>query len=130
MLSGFKEEVGEDLDVKFRDFMVQKLKLARSLVDSMKIERIHRMGAPSTDTHRRGRNIVIKFAFFTDRELVLRQKHQLKKSDYFLYEQFPPEIAARRRKLVPKLHEAIKANKKAWLVYDTLYIEGKPFKSS
>ena len=33
-------------------------------------------------------------------------------------------------KLVPKLHEAIKANKKSWLVYDTLYIESKPFKSS
>ena len=117
-----------NLEVKFRDFLVQKLKIAKSIVDSIKLERIHRMGAPSADTNRRGRNIVVKFAFFSDRELVRRQKHLLRGSDYYLYEQFPPEIAARRRKLVSRLHDAIKANKKAWLVYDTLYIEGKPFK--
>lgn len=128
VLSGFKEETEENLEVKFRDFLVQKLKIAKSIVDSIKLERIHRMGALSADTNRRGRNIVVKFAFFSDRELVRRQKHLLRGSDYYLYEQFPPEIAARRRKLVPRLHDAIKANKKAWLVYDTLYIEGKPFK--
>jgi hypothetical protein len=125
VLGGLKEEPGENLDLKFRDFLVNKLKMAQSIVEFMKLERIHRMGAPGS---RRDRNVVIKLAFFSDREIVRRQKRLLRGSDYYLYEQFPPEIAARRRRLVPKLQEAIKANKKAWMVYDTLYIDGQPVK--
>ncbi|XP_053400456.1 uncharacterized protein LOC128557270 [Mercenaria mercenaria] len=128
VFGGFPEESGENLEDKFRKFLVKDLKLAQNIVDSMKLERIHRMGVPSSDGSQRKRNFVVKFTFFSDRELVRRQKHLLKETGFLLHEQFPPEIAARRRKLMPQLKEAIKDNKRAWLVYDTLYIEGKPVK--
>jgi predicted nuclease with TOPRIM domain len=52
VLSGFKEETEENLEVKFRDFLVQKLKIAKSILDSIKLERIQYMGAISSDTNR------------------------------------------------------------------------------
>ncbi|KAH3771862.1 hypothetical protein DPMN_173191 [Dreissena polymorpha] len=44
-----------------------------------------------------------------------------------VFEQFPPEIQEKRRRLVPKMKEAKRDGKKAWIAYDTLYIDGRPF---
>ncbi|WAR11605.1 hypothetical protein MAR_025785 [Mya arenaria] len=61
-----------------------------------------------------------------NREFVRRQREQLENSDYFLHEQFPPEIAARRRAQIPALKTAKRLGKRAWLSYDILYVDGKP----
>ena len=45
------------------------------------------------------------FNLFTDREQVRRRKFKLENSKQ---EQFPPEVVARRRRLVPKLRDAKK----------------------
>ncbi|XP_053396028.1 sushi, von Willebrand factor type A, EGF and pentraxin domain-containing protein 1-like [Mercenaria mercenaria] len=126
VFGGIVEEQNEDLDKKLREILANKLRITQSIVNSMKIERIHRMGQLS-DNPGQGtcHKVVCKFAYFSDRELVRRQRKLLEGSNYFLHEQFPPEIAAKRRKLIPKLKEAFKDGKKAWIVYDTLYIEGQ-----
>ncbi|WAR24762.1 hypothetical protein MAR_038431 [Mya arenaria] len=112
-----------DTEVKVRDFLKDRLKIAQELAASMKIERAHRIGAPSRDgSNTRTRNIVCKFTDFKDREAVRKQDFLLKGSRQFISEQFPPEIMDIRRKLVPKLKEAKKDGKRAWLVYDTLYV--------
>ncbi|XP_060604090.1 uncharacterized protein LOC132756963 [Ruditapes philippinarum] len=127
IFGGFKEEEDENLDSVMRKFFVDKLKVAQSIVDSMKIERVHRLGQVKGNTTE-PRKVVCRFAYFSDREIVRRQNKLLDHTDYFLHEQFPPEIVARRRKLLPKLKAAIKDKKKAWFVYDTLYIDGAPVK--
>ncbi|WAR17435.1 hypothetical protein MAR_032029 [Mya arenaria] len=101
-----------DTEVKVRDFLKDRLKIAQEL-------------AANTRT----RNIVCKFTDFKDREAVRKQGFLLKGSRQFISEQFPPEIMDIRRKLVPKLKEAKKDGKRAWLVYDTLYVDGKPVTS-
>ena len=71
--------------------------------------------------------IVAKFCNAKDRELVRKQIAQLHGTKYYISEQFPREIAARRKNLLPKLKAAKKDGKKAWLSYDALYIDGHPF---
>jgi hypothetical protein len=43
-----------------------------------------------------------------------------------MHEQFPPEIAARRKALIPTLKAAQKQGRKSWIAYDTLYVDGLP----
>ena len=43
-----------------------------------------------------------------------------------MHEQFPPEVVARRRRLIPILWDAKKIGKTALISYDTLYIDGTP----
>lgn len=53
---------------------------------------------------------------------------RLKGSQIYVYEQFPPEIEVKRRKLYPPLRQKKKRNKKrSKLVRDTLYIKGKEY---
>ena len=44
----------------------------------------------------------------------------------YMHEQFPPEVVARRRRLIPILWDAKKIGKTALISYDTLYIDGTP----
>ncbi|XP_060553617.1 uncharacterized protein LOC132714718 [Ruditapes philippinarum] len=72
------------------------------------------------------RKIVAKFAFYKDREMVRRLRTKLNDTQFYLHEQFPPEIVARRKSLLPKLKNAKKQGRQAWLAYDTLFIDGVP----
>jgi hypothetical protein len=38
-----------------------------------------------------------------------------------MHEQFPPEVVAKRKILIPKLREANAKNHNAWIFYDTLF---------
>ncbi|KAH3897116.1 hypothetical protein DPMN_021301 [Dreissena polymorpha] len=70
----------------------------------MRFERVHR--SPSHPVTGKVRSVVAKFAFFKDREVVRRQWPELKGTPYNVFEQFPPEIQEKRRRLVPKMKEA------------------------
>jgi hypothetical protein len=118
-------ETSDDTENTLRTFLTDKMKLAQKFVDELQFERVHRMGA-KTDRH--GRKIVAKFSLFKEREYVRKQWRTLQGSNYFVHEQFPKEVNDKRRKLVPKLKEAKQAGKRAWLAYDTLYVDGKPVK--
>jgi hypothetical protein len=130
IFGGIEEPINErqpDIEPKVRNFMVEKLKIAQQIVDNIVIERAHRTGYQESDpSKRRNRIIVCKFANFKDREQVRKQGFCLKNTNFFIKEQFPPEIAEKRRKLIPQLKAARDEGKRAWLAYDTLYIDGKP----
>lgn len=117
----------ENAESVVRDFLVSKMKLASDLVSEMKFERIHRMGEKRPG---KNRPIVAKFNLFKERELVRRAGSALKSTPYFIHEQFPKEVSDKRRKLVPKMKEARDKGSRAWISYDTLFIDGKPFKDS
>ena len=107
--------------------MVENLKIAQDVVYSIKVERAHRMGIPRDRSVRNAsRNIVCKFTFFKDRELVRNKRYELQSTRYYLHEQFPPDVIAKRRRLVPMMKKAKEDGKTAWISYDTLYINGKP----
>jgi hypothetical protein len=54
--------------------------------------------------------------------------NKLRNTNYYITEQYPPEVAAKRRKLLPKMKDARTTGHKAWIAYDTLYINGKAVK--
>lgn len=105
-----------------RGFMEKELEIAKDIVDSFQFERVHRMGAKSGS---KKRNIVAKFTLFKEREFVRKQWKHLQGTNFFMHEQFPKEVNDKRRLLLPKLKEAKRAGKRAWLSYDTLYVDGK-----
>lgn len=104
----------------------------------MKFERVHRMGPPPTRPGTAGAGpsnttkpsrIVCKFNQFQDRESVRKASFNLKNTPQYISEQFPMEVNEIRRKLYPKLKEARRDNKRAWISYDSLYVDGKPVKT-
>ena len=120
-------ETPEESERILRCFLEDKMKLATDLVHKITFERVHRMGQKKEEYA--SRKIVAKFTLFKERELVRKQWKTLDKTDYYIHEQFPKEVMDKRKKLLPKLKEAKSSGKKAWLSYDTLYIDGEQFKA-
>lgn len=112
----------ENTEQIVRDFLESKMNIAKDLVNKMVFERVHRMGPK---VHGSNRKIVAKFTLFKERELVRKQWKTLENTPYYVHEQFPKEVVAKRRHLLPKMKEAKKSGKNAWIAYDTLYIDGK-----
>ncbi|XP_052817962.1 uncharacterized protein LOC128243984 [Mya arenaria] len=113
----------EDCERVIRDFMMEKMKLAQELVDSFKFDRVHRMGQRRQGS---SRNIVAKFTLFKERELVRSQSSALKGTGNYVFEQFPREVSEKRRRMVPRIKEEQRKGNRAWLSYDTLYVNGHP----
>ena len=84
----------------------------------VKFERVHRIGRRATvNGSQRPRPIVAKFSTYKDRELVRRQAPKtLKGTDYWIQEQFPPEIEQRRKVLYPIMKEERRKNNKVRMV--------------
>ena len=76
----------------------------------------------------RHRQIIAKFTLFKEREFVRKQWKSLSDSPHYVNEQFPKEVAEKRRKLLPKMKKARRDGDKAWLAYDTLYVNGRAVK--
>ncbi|KAH3842016.1 hypothetical protein DPMN_115504 [Dreissena polymorpha] len=68
----------------------------------------------------------LKLSTEKERELVRKEWKQLKGARYSMFEQFPKAVADKRRKLVKSMKDDRDKGKRAWLVYDTLYVDGQP----
>ncbi|WAR23354.1 LOW QUALITY PROTEIN: hypothetical protein MAR_037023, partial [Mya arenaria] len=134
------EETGETparSEQIMREFIIDKLKLAKEIVC---VSRLHRMGQKQSQPDGRGatgngndrkhRSIVGKFCFFGEREQVRSNSRHLRGTDFYVSEQFPPEVAAKRRRLFKRVKEEKPAGRRAWVSYDTLYIDGRPVKEA
>ena len=109
--------------------MSKVLKISFDQIKYIGIDRAHRLGPPKQGNSVT-RSIVCKFTLFKDREFIRKQSKNLKGSIYYINEQFPPEIIEKRKKLIPQMKAAHKRNKKAWISYDTLYIDGVPVRDN
>jgi hypothetical protein len=121
---GLPEVEGSDEDcVKtIHQFCKDKLNMADAET-TIKLDRAHRIGRRGP----RPRPVVAKFNFFPVREEVRRSSYKLKDTTYGISEQFPREIQERRKQLLPVLHQAKRDGKRANLVVDRLYIDGRPY---
>jgi hypothetical protein len=117
-------ETPEVTERKIRQHLEDDFHIARELVDSIKFERVHR--SPGAPTAGKVRNIVAKFSYFKDREMVRKRWKELDGTVFRVFEQFPQDVIQKRRKLVPKMKDARRQGKRAYLAYDTLYIDGVP----
>jgi hypothetical protein len=74
--------------------MKENLKMDSTQVDNLKFDRVHRIAGSRTP-----RVIVAKFNEFQQRQLVKRMAKNLRGTNFYINEQFPPEIVAERKEL-------------------------------
>lgn len=117
-------ETNQQTESKIRDFICNELKMDKTRVDEITFERVHRTGTITAAYPKR--KIITKFTRFPDKEEVRKLKSRLEGTHYFIHEQFPPEIVAQRRKLMPRLRAAKSDGKRAWISYNRLFIDGQP----
>jgi hypothetical protein len=119
-------ESQEVTEQKLRNHLHEALKISKEVVNELRFERVHR--SPGHVLPGKKRTVVAKFTYFKDREQVRRQWRNLQGTDFQMYEQFPQEVISKRRRLIPKLKAARDEGKRAWIAYDTLFIDGRPIK--
>ncbi|XP_052281151.1 uncharacterized protein LOC127878663 [Dreissena polymorpha] len=118
------KETPEVTESILRKHINEALNIAKETADTIKFERVHR--SPGEHTRGKIRSIIAKFSFFKDKEIVRRQWKHLNGTGFNVFEQFPPEVVAKRRKLLPKMKEERAKGKRSWIAYDTLYVDGRP----
>ena len=121
LFHGITSTPDENCTLKVKELLTNTMQISGESVDIMRFQRCHRLGKGEKSP------IICRFAFYEDRDLVWGKRNSLKKSQYFITENFPPEIEDRRKKLYPVLKAAKKQNKKAKIVYDKLIIESKEY---
>ncbi|XP_052225400.1 uncharacterized protein LOC127840939 [Dreissena polymorpha] len=128
IFSGINESSSEKPDDTERllcSFIVENLQIPQDDAKCINLERVHRIGVRQSG-NQPPRPIVAKFSLFKDRESVRKSSWNLKGTNYYVSEQFPKDVADRRRSLMPAFRKARADGKKAWLSYDKLYIDGVP----
>ena len=117
-------ETGNSPLNKVRDIFVNTLKITEG--KTMDIQRCHRIGYKS-GKRGRPRDIIVRFVRFPDREQIWAARNKLKNTDIIMKEDFPQEIDQRRAKLFPIQKAARAENKKAYMVVDKLFIDGRKY---
>ena len=121
-----ENESPETTEKILRKHLSDALKIAQETADTIRFERVHRHRSLAEHSRGKVRSIIAKFTVFKDIEMVRRQWKHLAGTAFNVFEQFPPEVVSKRRKMLPKMNEARAKGKRSWIVYDTLYVDGRP----
>ena len=111
----------ENTEQVLNTFLEQELNITNA-----PIQVTHRLG-PYRESQTRPRTIVAHFVNIGDKERIKKAAKMLAGKPYSLNDQFPQEIANRRKQLYPIFKQARRNNKKAVLKVDRLYIEGREY---
>lgn len=122
IFTNIPERPNVDTEDVLSQFLDNKLSIS-----NVAFERVHRIRSKNPDIRNSNKPppIVAKFTFFKDREKVRKSGRLLKGTNYGIQEQFPEEIEKRRKPLYPLLRAARRDNKKAGIVKDRLFVEGR-----
>ena len=101
---------------------VLKTKLGIENVEAMRFERCHRTPAPIDP-----KPVIVRFNWYQDRDSVWKARKKLQGTKISLSEDFPREIADRRKTLFPILKKAKELGKNAFMVADKLHIDGSVY---
>ena len=114
----------ENTDVVLREFLNSELGISDA--NEIPFQNVHRLGARPDGKER---SIIARFTRYNDHERVRKAaSEKLKNKPAFsVYQQYPREIYNRRKLLIPKLKELQRQKCKAKLVYDKLYVDGRPY---
>lgn len=116
----------EDCESKVHYFLENILKIDNSR-QKVHIDRAHRI---RTNTDTSVRPVVAKFSDTASKLEVKRalKSVNLRGTPYNVTDQFPPEVLQRRKDLIPVMIQARKDGKRATLVRDKLFINGREYK--
>ena len=116
-----ENETWEQAEKNVRREMTTSLELPETQVRAMTIERAHRTGR----TGSKARTIVVKFAQYKDRELVLAAAKKKRPRGIYVNEDYSQRIMARRKELLPKMMKAREEGKIAYLSFDKLVVRDR-----
>jgi ribA/ribD-fused uncharacterized protein len=125
LFDGIPEEKKEDCEAKVKDVLKNNMELEN--VDDIQIVRCHRLGPAQRNNSQRPRTMIMKFQWYSDRASVWSNRKSFKNTNYFLSEDFPKEIVARRRTLLPIMKKAFDMDKQAYINVDKLVIDGRQY---
>jgi len=112
----FGRETWEQCEGKLKDIVFENLEIE----DEVQIERAHRVGRKRDDG--KPRPIVAKFLNYKDREKVLKARKKLKGSKIVIREDVSERVKAKQKELIPKMMEARREGKVAYIRHDKLII--------
>lgn len=119
IFDGIQEQTEEDTEEVLKTFIQKEMNIS----DDLPFHRVHRMGKRIPGKHR---PIVAKFVLFKDREKVRRAAPStLRNKPYGVNEQFPREIHERRKQLYPHFKTAKQQGKRASMVADKSFVDGR-----
>ena len=84
------------------------------------LERAHRTGG--TGERKTNRTVIVKLSTFKDRERILRAAKDKRIDNIYVNEDYSQKVIAKRKELLPKMMEARRAGKIAYLSFDKLVI--------
>ena len=91
---------------------------------AIKIEKAYRLGKLNPEAPK-PRPIVATFCDMSDREAVRSVSNRLKGLNFGISPHYPKTVLENRKKLIPIMLQERKNKKKAYIVGDKLYINGK-----
>lgn len=112
-----KEQTKEELGAIFRD----NLHMPDVRLQNMKTDRIQRIGQRIPN---KPRKILVAFADINDKNFVKSFRKHLEYTQMFMHDQYPPNVVAYRKKLVPILKCAKDGGKEAYIKYNKLIVDG------
>ena len=113
-----KTDMKEDTQQILKDFLQSELEIG-----NVQFHNVHRL-KPRRD--RKPPSIVAKFVYNKDKDSVLKAaRAKLIHKPFKIYQQYPQEISERRRVLVPIMKELRDQNRRAYIVKDKLYVDGR-----
>jgi len=95
-----------------------------SMNTDVKIQRCHRLGKKD-ELRTKSRPIIVRFAYYCDKEEVWRKKKLLRGSKLFIDEDHTKAVQERRRVLIPVMQAARRDGQRATVQGDRLLVNGK-----
>ena len=117
----------EDTKTVLRKFLVQKTKIVQEEVNNLQFDRVHRMGVKRDNSVR---SIVAKFTLFK-KESLLESRLRYLKGQITMYQSSSQRRYQKKiRPLLRKMKEEKEKGNRAWVSYDTFYVNGHPVKNT
>ncbi|KAK7929741.1 hypothetical protein WMY93_006136 [Mugilogobius chulae] len=121
-----KGETYNTSEALFRSFLQEHLGLREDEVKVIRVERAHRLGQRKSTGN--PRPIVVKFTSSKQADYVLSLSKALKGTSFYMTKQYPAEVVARRRELVPIMNSLRQKGQKVRMVVDKLYVDGELYR--
>ena len=129
IIYGMKESKSENCTDLVKNVMSSALKINEDKVRSMRFCGVHRLGKFKQNRSEKPRPVIARFTCREDRDLVWRERCNLKGSCFKLAEDLPPAVREIRKTiLVPAMKEAKNTEgTKATITRDRLIVNGKRY---
>ena len=128
VINGIPESPREDYEKtekKVLEFLETNLRMPKDQIKTINIERAHRFAKKFDD---KPRPIVVRLFHHKMKEAILSHGKNLAGTKLSVNQQWPQEVAQKRKYLYRPRREAIAAGHKAVIVMDKLYINGQLYR--